>query len=46
MIGFLKKISPNTKIIQIDDPEGVMSIEETRLSIKSELYPILKNHLH
>lgn len=46
MISFLKEISPETKVIQIDDPEGVMSIEETRLSIKSELYPILKDHFH
>jgi dTMP kinase len=46
MIKFLGIISPNTKVIQINDPEGAMNVEETRLAIKSELYPILNTYLH
>ena len=46
MICFLKEISPNTKVIQIDDPKGEMNIEVMRLAIKSELYPIIREHLH
>ncbi len=46
MLLFMKGISPETKIIQLNDPHGEYSIEETRLLIKSELYPILKDHLH
>lgn len=41
MIEFLKAISPNTSIIQINDPEGILSIEQTRLAIKTDLYPFL-----
>lgn len=46
MLLFIKQISPETQIVQINDPEGRMSIEETRLSIKSELYPILGDHFY
>lgn len=46
MLEFMKEISPETQIIRINDPKGEYSIEETRLIIKSELYPILNNHLH
>lgn len=41
MIEFLKDLSPSTKVVQIDDPEGRMSVEETRLAIKGELYPLI-----
>lgn len=46
MLEFIKRISPDTQCIQINDPDGTLSIEETRLAIKDELYPILRNHLH
>jgi|SRR3990172_988215 len=39
MTEFLKTISPNTKIFQITDPEGKLSIEQTRLAIREGLYP-------
>lgn len=42
MIKFLKEISPETKVIRIDDPEGKLSIEQTRLFIKEKLYPLIE----
>ena len=42
MIEFLKELSPNTSIIQINDPEGTLSVEETRLAIKRDLYPLIE----
>ncbi|MEK7596183.1 MAG: dTMP kinase [Patescibacteria group bacterium] len=45
MIDFLQGISPNTKIIQIRDPEGKLSVEQTRLAIKSDLYPLIKENI-
>jgi dTMP kinase len=46
MIDFLGNISPDTKVFQIDDPEGKLSIEETRLIVKELTYPYIKNTLH
>lgn len=45
MIKFLKQISPETRVIQVNDLEGKLPIEETRQVIKRELYPILGSYL-
>lgn len=42
MIDFLKDLTQETKVIQIVDLEGKMSIGETKLAVKKELYPILR----
>lgn len=39
MLKFIKTLSPETKVFQLDDPDGKMSIEETRLLIKENIYP-------
>ncbi len=44
-IEFIRQISPNTKIIQINDPNGTLTIEQTWQSIKSQLYPIIRKTL-
>lgn len=45
MIKFLEWISPNTEIVQIHDPEGKLSIEQTRLAIKSNSYPLIERNI-
>lgn len=43
MIDFLGVISPNTKVVQINDPEGKLTIEQTRLLVKEMVYPEIEN---
>jgi dTMP kinase len=42
MLRFLRKLNPEIKTIQIDDPEGSLGIEEMGLEIRSHLYPIIE----
>lgn len=41
-VKFLREVSPFTKILTLDDPEGSMDIEETRIKIKNMLYPLIE----
>lgn len=45
MIDFLGSISPDTRALQIDDPQGELSIEETRLLVKRMIYPEIETIL-
>lgn len=46
MLKFMKRISPDTHNLTIYDPEGKLSIEETRIKIKEQLYPLIKHNYH
>jgi len=46
MLKFIKGISPSTTNIEIYDPEGELSIDETRIQIKERLYPLIRKHYH
>lgn len=45
MIKFLRRTSLSTRIIQIRDSEGKLSVEQTRLAIKSDLYPLIEENV-
>ncbi len=46
MLKFVKTVSPSTTNIEIYDPEGKLSIDETRTRIKERLYPLIRKHYH
>lgn len=43
VFNFVQKLSPTTKLIQINDPEGKLNIEQMGDKINSELYPLINN---
>ncbi|MGD8744172.1 MAG: dTMP kinase [Candidatus Woesebacteria bacterium] len=43
VFDMLHQLSPETNIIQIDDPEGLLSIDDMSEEIRNELYPLIDN---
>ena len=43
VFDFLHEVSPSTRVIQIDDPEGKYGIEEMAGKIEAQLYPLIDN---